>query len=339
VDKGSDAETKGVKPGDEVLQAGGYKLDRTNLWKFQYLYNALRPQPLIPVTLRSPNAEPRQLELLAKRTEHKRMTDLTNYNEWMDMVRKAEREEQVGRDRFKAYGEELLIWKMHEFDLTDTQVDDAMGKVHKYKTLILDLRGNGGGYLTAAQDIASLWLPNSKVVVQERRGDTVTETLKSRGESPLAGIATVVLIDGGSASASEIVAGALHDHKVAQLVGVKSFGKGSVQQILEIATGGQLKVTVAKWFTPNGINISKEGIQPDTKVEITPADITAGKDLQKDKAFELPEAPEGCCWHTAIDTGGDYRQIYWPGTESIHPLQDCLNLKSRSVGVLISKPK
>jgi C-terminal processing protease CtpA/Prc len=114
--KGSDADTKGVKPGDEVLQAGGYKIDRINLWKFLYLYNALRPQPGIPVVLRSPNGEPRQLDLMAKRTEQQRMTDLTNYNVYMDMVRKAEREEQVGRDRVKAYGEELLIWKMHEFD-------------------------------------------------------------------------------------------------------------------------------------------------------------------------------------------------------------------------------
>ena len=80
VDKGSDADTKGLKPGDEVLKAGGYIIDRTNLWKFQYLYNALRPQPFIPVVVRSPNAEPRELELLAKRKELKRMTDLTNYN-------------------------------------------------------------------------------------------------------------------------------------------------------------------------------------------------------------------------------------------------------------------
>ena len=91
VDKGSDAETKGVKPGDEVLEAGGYQIDRTNLWKFNYLYNALRPQPFIRVVLRSPNSEPRQLELLAKRKDGKRMKDLTNYNEYMDMVRKAER--------------------------------------------------------------------------------------------------------------------------------------------------------------------------------------------------------------------------------------------------------
>ena len=97
VDKGSDAETKGVKPGDEVLEAAGYNLDRTNLWKFQYLYNALRPQPFIRVALKSPNGESRQLELMAKRKEGKRMVNLTNYNEWMDIVRKSERDADLGR--------------------------------------------------------------------------------------------------------------------------------------------------------------------------------------------------------------------------------------------------
>src|SRR5687768_6292644 len=181
--KGSDAETKGVKPGDEVLLAGGYKLDRSNLWKFQYLYNALRPQPFIPVVLRSPSGEERKLDLLAKRKEHKRMTDLTNYNEWMDIVRKAEREEQVGRDMFKAYGEELLIWKMHEFDLTDSQVDDAMGKIHKYKTLILDLRGNGGGWVTTIKRlVANLIDHDVKIGDSVTRKETKPEIVKTRGD-------------------------------------------------------------------------------------------------------------------------------------------------------------
>lgn len=158
-------------------------------------------------------------------------------------------------------------------------------KSKNVKGVVLDVRGNGGGYLDAAQDIASLWLKD-KVVVEERRGDTVIETLKTNGSAILGGVPTVVLIDGGSASASEIVAGALHDHKAAQLVGVKSFGKGSVQQIDDIG-GGQLKVTVAKWYTPAGKNISKEGIEPDIKVEVTDADVLAGRDLQKDKAFQL----------------------------------------------------
>lgn len=161
----------------------------------------------------------------------------------------------------------------------------ASFKAKGVKGVVVDLRGNGGGYLDAAQEIAGIWL-KGKVVVQEKRGDEVIDTLRTNGSAILEGVPTVVLIDGGSASASEIVAGALHDHKAAQLVGVTSFGKGSVQQILEIGKG-QLKVTVAKWYTPNGKNISKEGIEPDIKVELSDADIAAGRDLQKDKAYEL----------------------------------------------------
>jgi carboxyl-terminal processing protease len=193
--------------------------------------------------------------------------------------------------RYEVTADNIGYLRISRFADTDTtklaQQAAAEFKKKGVRGVVLDVRGNGGGYLTAAQDIASLWLGDKKIVVEERRGDQVTERLYARGDSPLAGIPTVVLIDSGSASASEIVAGALHDHKAAQLVGAKSFGKGSVQQILEILSGGQLKVTIAKWFTPGGVNISKEGIQPDVKVEPSADDIAAGKDVQKDKAFEL----------------------------------------------------
>lgn len=160
-------------------------------------------------------------------------------------------------------------------------------KQKNVKGVILDLRGDGGGYLNAAQHVSSLWLKSGDTVVQERRGSTVVDTLTANGAPLLAGVPTVVLIDGNSASASEITAGALHDHKAAQLVGQKSFGKGSVQQLQGIPTGGELKVTVAKWFTPNGVNISKEGIKPDVNVPILADDIAAGRDPQKDKAIDL----------------------------------------------------
>jgi len=152
--------------------------------------------------------------------------------------------------------------------------------------VILDMRGNGGGYLAAARDVSSLWLED-KVVVTERTGGKVTETLRSDSDAPLKGIPTVVLVDGGSASASEIVAGALSDNKAAKLVGEKTFGKGSVQTVEEILSGGQLKVTVAKWYTPNGKNLSKNGLTPDFVIKLTSEDINAGRDPQKDRALQL----------------------------------------------------
>lgn len=166
-------------------------------------------------------------------------------------------------------------------------------KGQNVKSIILDLRGNGGGYLTAAQDVAGLWLDN-KTVVTERTGGKVTDTVTSGGNPILAGMPTVVLIDGGSASASEIVAGALHDYKAATLIGEKSFGKGTVQKVLNLGgssltdnLGGDsplLKVTVARWYTPNGINITSQGIQPDKEVKMTSDDTNAGRDPQLDAA-------------------------------------------------------
>lgn len=152
--------------------------------------------------------------------------------------------------------------------------------------VVLDLRGNGGGLLTAAKDVAGLWL-RDKVIVSERRQGTTTDTLRSGTDAPLEGIKTVVLVDGGSASASEIVAGALKDHGAATLVGEKTYGKGSVQIVEDIGTAGdQLKVTIAKWYTPNGKNIHKEGIVPDTEVKLTSDDTAAGRDPQKDAALQ-----------------------------------------------------
>jgi len=112
----------------------------------------------------------------------------------------------------------------------------------------------------------------------------VVETLKSGSNALLAGIPTTVLINGGSASASEIVAGALQDYKTARLVGEKTFGKGSVQKLIEFPTGSQLKVTIARWYTPNGKNITEQGITPDVIVGLTQADLDAGKDPQLEAA-------------------------------------------------------
>ncbi|TAK92808.1 hypothetical protein EPO05_07460, partial [Patescibacteria group bacterium] len=154
------------------------------------------------------------------------------------------------------------------------------------KAVILDVRSDPGGLLDAAVNVSSLWLQN-KTVLQEKRGNVVEHTYKSEGMPTLAGLPTVVLIDGGSASASEITAGALKDNGVATLMGVKSFGKGSVQQLQKLSGGGVLKVTIARWYTPNGKNIDKEGIEPDKKVDLTQDDFTNGRDPQKAAAIEF----------------------------------------------------
>lgn len=152
------------------------------------------------------------------------------------------------------------------------------------KGVVLDLRSDPGGLLDAAVNVSSLWLPSGKTVLTERRGGMVVRTYKANGNPVLNGVPTVVLIDGGSASASEITAGALKDNGAATLIGMKSFGKGSVQQIVNFGDGSELKVTIARWYTPGGRNIDKGGIEPDKKVDRTADDIKNNKDPQLDAA-------------------------------------------------------
>lgn len=159
-------------------------------------------------------------------------------------------------------------------------------KAQGIKKLILDLRGNSGGYLTAARDLAGLWV-DGKLIVSERVGDkTVQEFFSKKGGSLLADTKTVVLMNAGSASASEIVIGALKDYQKATLIGETSFGKGSVQEIISLPKGGQLKVTVARWYTPKGQNIDRQGIKPDKEVELTPEDWQNDRDPQLQSALD-----------------------------------------------------
>lgn len=190
------------------------------------------------------------------------------------------------------YEEDGNIGYIKISQFTDDTVNLAQKAAQEFKSknvkgVVLDLRGDPGGYLNAAVGVSSLWLNNGQTVVQERRGTTVIGTEYANGNNTLKGLPTVVLIDGGSASASEITAGALHDNNDATLVGTKSFGKGSVQQVENLPDGSELKVTIARWYTPKGKNIDKQGITPDTVVSISDQQVAAGQDPQKDKAMSL----------------------------------------------------
>ncbi len=155
--------------------------------------------------------------------------------------------------------------------------------------LILDLRGNPGGYLEAAIDMASWFLPSSKIVVKEDFGSSKEEKIyRSKGYNVFNdSLKMVILVDGGSASASEILAGALSEHGIATLVGDKTFGKGSVQELVNITSDTSLKVTIARWLTPNGLSISQNGIEPEFLVKYNSDNREAGRDPQLEKAIEI----------------------------------------------------
>ena len=174
-------------------------------------------------------------------------------------------------------------------DDTSQGFKDAMAKVQTMgaKGLIIDLRNDPGGYLDTAIDVASKLLPKDKVVVIEESGDKSQQKTYTRGGDVGSSIETVVLINEGSASASEILAGALKDNRDnVTLVGEKSFGKGSVQEFIELPQGTAAKITVARWLTPNGVQINEQGITPDQEVKLTDDDYNNNRDPQLDAAIQ-----------------------------------------------------
>ena len=174
-------------------------------------------------------------------------------------------------------------------DNTGSMVQDFAKNFAKkgIKKVILDLRGNGGGYVSAAKDLLSLWLDGEPILIQKSKhyGDSTTNA--NSGKALLKDMKTIVLVNGSSASASEIVAGALQDYKKAPIVGESTYGKGVVQNLFDLSNGTVLKVTTAEWYTPNERSINGDGIKPDIEVERTYEDINTMKDPQMDKAKSL----------------------------------------------------
>ncbi|MBR3248917.1 S41 family peptidase [Candidatus Saccharibacteria bacterium] len=155
------------------------------------------------------------------------------------------------------------------------------------KKVILDLRGNGGGYVAAAKDLLSLWVDGDTILKQKSKHFGDSEEKSSSGKAILSDMKTVVLVNGSTASASEIVAGALQDYGKAKVVGEKTYGKGVVQNLYDLSGGTVLKVTTAEWYTPKERSINSEGITPDIEVERSYEDINAMRDPQMDKAKKL----------------------------------------------------
>lgn len=156
------------------------------------------------------------------------------------------------------------------------------------KGMVLDLRNNPGGYLEVAVDLAGWFVPKGSVVVSEKgRGDTVVQEFKANGNGALADFPVVVLMNGGSASASEILAGALRDIRKTKIVGETSFGKGTVQQLESLRDGSSVKITVARWVLPDGGILEKGGLKPDVEVKLSDDDIKNKKDLQLDEAVKV----------------------------------------------------
>jgi carboxyl-terminal processing protease len=181
--------------------------------------------------------------------------------------------------------------KLYQFsEKADTDFRDKAMEIlaSPAQKIILDLRNNPGGYLEVANNIAGWFLKrNSIVTIEDFGGKFERKEYKAQGNEKFADYPIVILINQGSASGSEILAGALRDNRSIKLIGEKSFGKGSVQELENLPGGASLKITVAKWLTPKGESISEKGLDPDIQVEMTEKDYENGRDPQLDKAIEI----------------------------------------------------
>jgi carboxyl-terminal processing protease len=281
---GSDAEAKGLKVGDLLIKAGGYDIIRDNLFKFQYLYNVLRPQPGMRVVVQSPGGAPRELELMAKVTERKLVTDLGSGTEIYNLIREEENEARLNRHRYYENLDGVMIWKMPQFDLTKEKVDDVMGKARKHQALILDLRGNGGGAEeTLLRLLGNLFKQEVNVGELKRRKETKPLVAKSRGAEAFEG-KLVVLVDSESGSAAELLARVVQIEKRGVVIGDRTAGavmrsKGYPHQMgADIAIFYGVSITDADIQMADGKSLERVGVTPDQVRLPSAEDLAAMRD-------------------------------------------------------------
>jgi len=268
--KNTPAERAGMKPGDQIL-----KIDKT-------FTSGMKVEDAIKI-IRGPRGT--AVTLVVKRNGG--VEDIKVVRDIID----------IPTIETKLRDDGIFVISLYNFSANSANLfRDALRQFIESGSdkLILDLRSNPGGYLESAVDMASFFLPLGKTIVIEDSGvEGKQKSLRSKGYDVFTDkLKMAILIDSGSASASEILAGALNEHGIAKLVGEKSFGKGSVQELIEITPETSLKVTIAKWLTPKGKSISENGLEPDVKVPITKKDIEKKLDPQIEKAAEILRDPE-----------------------------------------------
>jgi C-terminal processing protease CtpA/Prc len=295
VKPGSDAEAKGLKPGDEVIAIDAFTPTRENLWKLKYLYYTLRPQPGMRVVLKSPGGKERQVDVIAKIKVGKRVMDLTGSNDAADiwnLIREGENEDRLTRHRYYEMGEDLMIWKMPQFDLEPRGVDDLMNKARKHKALVLDLRGNPGGAEETLKTLLGYFVgSNVKIGDAKRRKETKPILVKGRDDQFKGKL--VVLIDSQSASSSELFARVVQLEKAGTVIGDRSQGavmraRGyNFQMGADIVVFYGASITDADLVMTDGKSLERSGVTPDELLLPTAADLAAKRDPVLSRAATL----------------------------------------------------
>ena len=284
VEPGSDAAASGLKPGDEIYSLDGYEPTRENLWKMQYFYRLLRPKPAVRFVIQKADGQQRQIDVKSKVTEGRRIRGQME-DDIPQLIRESEDDGRLHPHKFFEAGDDLLVWKMPEFDLSEGEVDSIMDRARKHKTLVLDLRGNGGGLeSTLVRLIGNVFDHEVKVGDDHRRKEIKPLIAKTRGGDKVFKGRLVVLVDSNSASSSEIFARVIQLEKRGTILGDRTAGAvmGAMHYSHESGTDivafYGVSVTFADLIMSDGKSLEKTGIIPDETVLPTSADLAAQRD-------------------------------------------------------------
>lgn len=310
---GSDAEAKGLKVGDEVLSIDGFLPVRENLWVLEYLYYSLRPQAGVNMVVRGPKGAERQLAIAASVKRGKQVYDLTGERDSADiasLIRRSERERELNRHRLIELGQDVYIWRMPQFDLSPSQVDDVVSKFEKRKSLILDLRGNSGGYeTTLLRLLGRVFDKNVVVGTIKGRMESKPLTAEAKGR-PYTGM-IVVLIDSDSGSSAEIFARMMQLEGRGTVIGDRSAGAVMRARHFEHKFGADTvvfygaSITVADLVMSDGKSLEKVGVTPDELLMPTQEDMAAGRDPV------LARAAAMCGLELSPEKAGTFFPIEW----------------------------
>ena len=287
----SDAESKGIKEGDLVVSVGGFEPARDNLWKILYLFNGLSPKLSLRLVVKSPDGKERELDVAAKVRTGRPIIDLTG-RDIGDYRRKLEELDRNNRSRWVTFGEDLIIWKLPSFVADDSEIDAMVDRARKYSTIVLDLRGNGGGYVATCERLVGAFF-DKPVVMAELKGRKKKKPMESHRVGSVYTGKLIVLIDSGSASASEIFARVVQIEKRGTIIGDRSAGAvmESLQYGHELGIDTVIpygvSVTDADLIMADGKSLEKAGVVPDELLLPSATDMRNKRDPVMARAAAL----------------------------------------------------
>lgn len=294
VTKDSDAEAKGLKVGDEVEAINGFVPTRDIMWKIEYTYNLIRPQPVVRFEVVSPEGQKRQLDVLTKVTPRKTVLDLTGSDDGIDimnMVREGENDKS-GQHEFYHLGD-ATIWRMPRFNLADDKVDKAVEIIKKRPAVIIDMRNNPGGYVATLQRLlGSLFDHDIQIGTLKQRKESKPLIAKSRGNKAYTG-KIIVLVNSESASCAEIFSRVIQLEKRGTVIGDNTSGKVMISRRYSHKLGSDTvifygaSITDADLIMSDGKSLEQAGVVPDEKLLPTGAELANHKDRVITRAAEL----------------------------------------------------